>query len=266
MARAAPRTSVNSSTLVRLLSELAVVDVEVSRQPFAERLGLWLDWTAAIPLSAALNTSIAAPAAGGTRTAPAPCAAAAAVAAAAAEAVARVRAELSHLIATDAVLAAGTADPRRSGLAAGVAADNGGDFSAYRRCYQAHQRVMQARTAPLRAQVREALALQSPALRKLAALDGVLDAALGSRERSLLSTVPALLERRFQHLQRAHLGAQARTEKPDAPEVAPEPPPDAWLAAFGTALQGVLLAEMDIRLQPVEGLLEALRNEVATLT
>jgi len=43
----------SSSRLVRMLSDLASVDVEASRQDFAERLGLWLDVFDAITLHAA---------------------------------------------------------------------------------------------------------------------------------------------------------------------------------------------------------------------
>ena len=39
--------------------------------------------------------------------------------------------------------------------------------------------------------------------------------------------------------------------------------PAAWLADFHEELKRVLLAELDLRLQPTVGLIEALRNEVA---
>lgn len=286
MARDLPRISFNSSTFVRLLSELAEADVEVSRQPFAERLGLWLDWTAAIPLSAALHASAPTPAMAtdaASSTQPDPSVAGAA----AADALARVRAELAQAIATDAVLTArALANPpdasarasvnvsasasggRLAMPAAGVATDHGSDFLPYRRCYQANQRLMQVRIAALRAQVREALAEQSAALGTLAALDGVLDQALAARERSLLATVPSLLEARFVRLQQAHLAAQARLPGSDwpAPGPAQPAPPDAWLARACGEIQTVLVAEMDIRLQPVVGLVDALSNGVATQT
>ena len=269
MARVLPRISFNSSTFVRLLSELAEVDVEVPRQPFAERLGLWLDWTAAIPLSAALHASAPAPA-----MAPALDAASAqpgpsAAGMAAADAMARVRAEVAQAITTDAVLTArASANAAGARPAASVATDHGSDFLPYRRCYQAHQRLMQFRIAALRAQVREALAGQSAALSTLAALDGVLDQALAARERSLLATVPSLLEARFARLQRAHWAAQARLPGSDCPAPGPAQPapPDAWLALACKDMQNVLMAEMDIRLQPVVGLVDALCNGVATQT
>ncbi len=39
--------------------------------------------------------------------------------------------------------------------------------------------------------------------------------------------------------------------------------PAAWLAIFGQDLKAALLAELDTRLQPAEGLLDALRNETS---
>jgi hypothetical protein len=67
---------------------------------------------------------------------------------------------------------------------------------------------------------------------------------LGAHEHRLLATVPALLEKHFERLRRA-----------DGEGVQPA----AWLDLFCKSMQGVLLAELDIRLQPVEGLLDALR-------
>ena len=262
MARAAPRINFNSSTFIRLLSALAVAEVEVSRQPFAERLGLWLDWTAAIPLSAALHA--AAPALDAASAKPA----ARAAGAAAATALARVRAEVAHAIATDALLTSAAPGTRQARSTAGADVHNTTDFLPYRRCYQAHQRQMQARIAPLRAQVRDTLAGQTAALGKLAALDGVLDQALAARERSLLATVPSLLSARFERLQRAHLAAQAQPPEPDDPDQALQYRTQTgdWLTLACREMQNVLLAEMNIRLQPVQGLVEALTDGVATQT
>jgi hypothetical protein len=284
MARASPRISFNSSTFTCLLSELAVAEVDASRQPFAERLGLWLDWTAAIPLSAALHAG--APAPGWVLSSASAVLSASAAGKVAAEAMARVQAEITQAIATDALLTAGTPrsapGTRAATSAASVTPDDSHDFSPYRRCYQAHQQGMQVRITALRAQVRQALAGQSAALGKLAALDGVLDQALAVRERSLLATVPSLLQARFAQLRRAHLAAQARppgSESPGpdpgpgpatapAPDPAPEPPtqPQAWLALARREMQNMLMAEMELRLQPVEGLLEALCTEAAAPT
>lgn len=235
------RTALHSSRLVRLLAGLVVADpadpVEraVPAQPaspaIAQQLGQWLDWTDAIPLSAVL----AGPAAAAGAAAPG---AAEAVARPVRAALARVRADLTRAITSEAVFA-----PARPAAAAPEAAApaEADAFAPYRRACQGLQRSMAARIAPLRQQVRAALAQASPALARLAALDAVMDEWLAVRERSLLAGVPTLLERRCERLRQRW--------------------PQDWPARLGPEVQDVLLAELDVRLQPVEGLIEALGQE-----
>jgi hypothetical protein len=250
MAPKVPRTSFNSSRLIRLLSELGTVDVADSKQSLAERLGLWLGWADAISLSTALNAAPSADASNGTPV----------LAGDAAKACARVRADLSRAIATDEVFTAGPVAPfpKPGAPAAEVPPGNDkADFSPYRRSYAAHQRAMESSIAPLRAQVRSALGRCSPALGRLAALDEVMDGVMASHERTLLAGVPSLLEKRFRHLRKAPPAAAANDDDGGGPAT-----PDAWLAGYRRDMQGVLLAELDIRLQPVEGLIDALGQEI----
>ena len=67
MARGSPRTSFDSSRLIRALSDLVSTDATPPRQSFADRLGQWLDFADAIALFSALNGST--DAAGGPATA-----------------------------------------------------------------------------------------------------------------------------------------------------------------------------------------------------
>jgi hypothetical protein len=97
---------------------------------------------------------------------------------------------------------------------------------------------MEVAIGPLRGRLRAVLAGRSPDMARLAALDAVMEQVLGAQEHRLLATLPALLEKHFVRLRDA--GG------------------DDWRTVFQRDLQGVLLAELDIRLQPVEGLLEAL--------
>jgi hypothetical protein len=249
MTEALPRTSFNSSRLIRLLSDLAIADVAPSnqtKQSFAERLGLWLDVNDAISLSAALNSS---PARGSETQSVAPSFASVAMHAE----FARVRAGLASSITAD-----GKARIKLPMPAHGASIESAADFSPYRRYYLAHQRNIDSSIGALRTNVRVTLSTLSPAMKRLAALDAVLDEALCVRERTLLSTVPSLLEKRFEHLRKAHQEALADTQAPDAPDLWMQP--GAWLAVFCKDMQGVLLAELDVRLQPVMGLVEALGN------
>jgi hypothetical protein len=87
---------------------------------------------------------------------------------------------------------------------------------------------------------------------RLASVDVVMEQVLAARERSLLATVPALLEKHFKRLR------QAGQPAPDEPDSGIQP--GAWLDVFRKDIRLVLLAELDFRFQPVEGLLEALRT------
>jgi len=124
-----------------------------------------------------------------------------------------------------------------------AAGDAPADAAPYRRACQARQRAMGTAIAALRARLRAALAATSPALARLAALDATLEAALGEHERHLLGGVVAQIEQRFQRCRQA--GAPG------------------WLAQFHRDMQAALLAELDLRLQPVQGLLDALVQEQA---
>jgi hypothetical protein len=77
---------------------------------------------------------------------------------------------------------------------------------------------------------------------RLAEVDAVMEAALTPREHALLAKVPELLGQRFERL---------RTAVHASP---------AWLDGFRRDMQSVLLAELDLRFQPVDALLAALRT------
>ncbi len=247
MAAALPRATFSGSGLVRRLSELAgagatqrdTADDSGPQQTFAERLGLWLDWTDAIALSAALN-AVPAPRPAGPAGPDADADATAEGQAlrqqnAAVAACARVRKDLVKLATSDRVFAADKT----------AATSEASDFSAYRRDYLGHQRAMDISLGPLRAHVRAALASVSAELARLAALDAVLDDALRPRERHLLATVPHWLEKHFEHLQQTH------------------PADEVKLSRYQQDMRNVLSAELEMRWQPIEGMMDALRHEAS---
>ena len=124
------------------------------------------------------------------------------------------------------------------------------EFAPLRRRYLALQQAMEAGIGPLRARLRTTLAAKSPAMARLAAVDVVMEQVLAAREHSLLAGVPALLEKHFNRL--SGNGASMTAEP------AGEPQAGEWLHAFRKDMKSVLLAELDFRFQPIEGLLEAL--------
>lgn len=125
------------------------------------------------------------------------------------------------------------------------------DFAPFRKHYSDQQRNMDLLIGPLRASVRQALSETSARLRQLAALDAVWEDMLAPREQRLLTTVPGLLEQRFKQLRKAHLQ--------DDPASARQA--GGWLHAFDKEVRNVLLAELDARLEPVQGLIEAFSSE-----
>jgi hypothetical protein len=147
----------------------------------------------------------------------------------------------------------------RAALVTVIAApmDPAAEFSPYRQRYLSRQQAMEAGIGPLRERLRARLAAGTPAMARLASVDAVMEQVLGEHEHRLLATVPGLLEKHFSRLRKADQAAQGDPQAPDAHGSGT--PPGAWLDVFRKDMQGVLLAELDIRFQPVEGLLEALR-------
>lgn len=206
--------------LIRLLAGLAVGDDAEARRCFAERLGEWLGLTDAIALAGALGSVDGRPAEAG-------------IDIDAAAELAQVRAVLTRAI----VGSEGGEGKRANGGDAAPPAPAG--FAAHRQRHAARQREMAAAIAPLRARARQAVSAR-PSLARLAALDAVFEQALAERERHLLALVPQLLERRFESL-RTTAGGD-------------------WPSVFARELRDVLLAELEFRLQPVDGLVAALKS------
>jgi len=187
--------------------------------PLLDGLGPWLGWADAIALSASLNATT-------TPTTRMP----------GADALTRefdrVRQSLSQAIDSD--------DPapqpsRRRPAVEPVAADEG--FAPHRQRYTALQQAMESAVGALRSQARAAVARLSP---RLAAVDAVMEGMLATREQLLLARLPTLLETHFERLRRAH------DDK-------------AWMPRFQADLQQLATAELQLRLQPVQGLIDSLR-------
>ena len=253
MTRSLTRTNFPSSRLIRTLADLAILDVVEPEMAFAEKLGSWVAYTDAITLSTALNASPSS-LQNGIRGTPST------ADLSLNNEVARVRASLVSLITQSDSLKLGQARIERPEPEFELPLKVATAYAPYRRYYSAHQREMESRIRPLRIQVREALAKSSPALKQLAALDAALDGVLGEREGKLFATVPVLLQRRFTHLFKAHQQKLADTQKDDKPDLWMIR--GAWLARFCQELEAVLLAELDVRLEPTSGLIEALNNEL----
>ena len=72
--------------------------------------------------------------------------------------------------------------------------------------------------------------------------------------------VRVVLERQFENRRAAHRQAQDATQPTDEPALWRQP--GGWLHSFARDMEAALLAELEVRLQPVIGMMEALNNEV----
>lgn len=253
MARESHRTPPTGSAFIRLLATMAEAPSPGLPDDFAQRLTQWFDWTHTLSLSttlgdaAAVSTGTASPALGNPLERDE-------------QEHARVRSSLARQI-TEAASGNPGARPRAVVAPLPPTLEEMLDVSSHRRRYVACQQAMDAQIGPLRRRVRATLSGLSPALNRLAALDGLMEQVVGAQERVLLSSVPAVLERRFERLRRAHEDRESAPRPPAAaaeqPGAPPRPAAPPWLDRFRHDMNALLLAELDLRLQPVEGLLDA---------
>ncbi len=255
MTRALPRAHLHSSRLVHFLTENAMLDAVQATEDVGQKLGDWLDFRQAIALHGLLNPEPQAE-----QTLPAHLRRAGLMAP---EALTRhfgkVKAALEQSIAQGAPSGTGLARIDMPPATLDEPLDPKIAFEPYRRFYAAHQRQMETQVRTLRAQLRGQLAQSTAALQQLVALDASFENILGEREAMLLGKVPKLLEKRFSQALKQHLKkqAEAQAEDPSAPSLKP----DAWLLPWRQQLRTALLAELDTRLQPALGLLEAFNQE-----
>jgi hypothetical protein len=238
LAREPRRPPLTGSTFIRTLAALNPLQAPAAPDDFAQRLAHWFDWTHAFSLSAALSDASSRP--------DVPGFGGRGALAADERELARVRNALARTIAE---APDGGAPPRRLGrplAGAATPVEVAVDFATYRQRYTQCQLAMETQIVPLRRRLRSTLADRSSALAKLAELDTVMEQVVGAQERALLATVGARLEPRFEQL---------RAASPDAPAQ-----PGPWLDRFREEMRNLLLAELELRLQPVEGLLEACRK------
>jgi len=286
------RTGLSGPAFVRLLARLTEADAPAPALSLSDRLSQWVGWTDAIVLSQALarhaaaqgeaadgaeNSGGSAERASAANASRAPAVAAAERAAARPQAVVdapgqmQAQADVDRLIATlqKAIkmprgasarpvgrnARAAAAMPTRSAASGAAPAreapETAVDYAIHRQRYLAMQQNMETSIAALRARLRGQLAAQSAQMKQLALLDAVMERALAGRERTLLGRVPVLLERHFQRLAR-----QGRPPQDGAQGDALQPGP--WLDKFRDDMRGLLLAELEVRLHPIRGLLAAL--------
>ena len=234
---------------------------ESSRQDFPERMAQWLHISDAITLRGAHQAieRVRVPAA-------VPGTAGAEAIQALPEALRQLRTTLTqtfgrelHQLLTESEATGGEPDPEV-------------EFALHQQLFHDLQRRMELSVDALRHHVRETLAASGQARWvRLAALDATLDKMLGGREQELLGTaIPAVSRRRFDLLRReareAREAAEAITQLDMIEQSRPKAPALSWLAQYSASLNAVLTAELEHRLQPVTGMVEATQVPTPTGT
>lgn len=281
MTRALPRASLYSASLVRFLTENALLAPARPADDVGQKLGDWLDFRQAIALHGVLNPETTSDAQ--TANLPAHVQRMALIAPEAlAKHVDKVRAQLVESITQGAPAGSGLA---RIDLPAPVLdepVEIKTAFEPYRRFVAAHQRQMESTVRSLRAQLRLQLSKQGSAGQQLTELDAAFENILAEREAALLAKTSKLLEKRFVQALKAHMQLQAQAlpvalaaetadaanglakapdaAMDDAPIDTPKADPSSWLMPLRQTIRQALLAELDTRLQPALGLLEALTS------
>lgn len=225
----ATRAPVEGPTFIRLLARIAGSGGQPSGIAPSQRLGEWIDWTRAIALSRALEQSPEPPPPPPRGDDPA-------------GEVARARRALQARIGDREAWEAALADPGEAG------------FAGLRKRHVAIQHALQASAGRLRGDLRDRLAAGSPAQARLAALDAVMEQVASPREQQLLAAVPDLLRERH-----AQLRAAADRDAGDLLAQA-VPAGDGGWRALCQDMQELLLAELDVRFMPIDGLLAALQS------
>lgn len=243
----------NSSRLVLLLQQWTQPQGGSARQDVAEQLSQWLSTVDAVKLSRALHALES------SQTPAVTTLGRGTVDVRALQAsLQSTRAELTDLVTAKAAPAKPVRERADNTPVDGPDPEAGADFAVHAARYLALQKQMDARLAALRALIRQSLSMGPEGLRRLALLDAVMDQMLGAREQRLWASLPGHLERRMAHLRAAHqqqLEAAGRDDEPQRWAL-----PGGWLFAFEQDLRALLLAELQVRLEPLAGLLEAAQS------
>jgi hypothetical protein len=142
----------------------------------------------------------------------------------------------------------------------GLSKNHTAAYEPYRKFYLGRQETLAIKIYHLRSRMAEAITGGSPQLAQLASLDKGVGDALAVQSQQILAMIPNLLGRRFKRLLDAHWH-----ELPSGPAVSDLEPwmkSGGWISKFCAEMQEMLLAELEIRLLPVLGLIEAFSDTV----
>ena len=250
MTRVSPRTRLHSSELLRFLTSQGMVDAGVDAGDVGQRLGDWLHFRHAIALQAFIGEVDDPAAVPATPTARVD-------ASVLRQRFAQVRSTLEQSITEGSAPAPGMPRIELPTSELEHPIDPKTAFDPLRRYCTGHQRQMESVIRSLRLQLRGMLDKGTTPHRRLATLDAIFENVLLERETRLLGHIPPGFEKRFAKALQQHMKQLLKAAEADEP--APRTTP--WLQPLLDDLRTALLAELDLRLQPVLGLIEALTQD-----
>lgn len=250
MTRVQPRARLHSSELLHLLTREGLVDAAVHAGDVGQRLGDWLHFRHAIALQGFIgevDNPHALPAEPTARV----------DATILRQRFTKVRAALEHSIAHGSAPAPGM--PRIEVPATELAQpiDPKTAFDPLRRYGNGHQRQMETIIRTLRVQLRGMLDKGGTPHKRLATLDALFENVLVERESRLLGQIVLHFEKRFAKSLKRHTKQLVEAAETDEPA----PRSATWLEPLLEDMRAALLAELDLRLQPVLGLIETLTQD-----
>lgn len=134
-------------------------------------------------------------------------------------------------------------------------------YEPYRNFYHARQGVVNSKILKFRWRIEEAISGISPQHATLLSLDRAFQKVLSTRSHELFAVVPKLLGKRFSILINEHW--QELPSHPDDRDLELWMKPGGWISTFCGHMQTLLLAELEVRLQPLLGLIESLSESPA---
>lgn len=228
MAKPSLRPPVAGPPLIRALQRLDHPSAAPESPALPAALGSWVDWNRAVALARALDGSLP----------ELPEQTADTDADRLAEECARAR--RAHAEAIHALVTA---------LAQPMAA------AELERRHAALQRAQLTSTGRLRGRLRDALARTGEQGARLAEIDAVMEQVLAPREYRLLNRLPASLAACLPAAATAHAVATATNPDATSPAVMPDSLSEpSWPPALRDTVRDLLLAELDLRFHPIDGL------------
>ncbi len=245
--------------LIRCLSQMSVSEVSFTQTQFSERLGRLIDIRESMKLSTfhdSLQKVMVEPNENNIiNTSPK-------------EEVLRIRLLLVKSIVESFIASDNKSRTELPTLKAGLSLEQLATFDLYQRFYLSHQRDFEYKIQRLQFRVRDLMSLMSTDMAKLSAIDEVIRDTLQAHTRKHLSVIPKLLAKRFDFLLQEYLAQDSDANE----EIKQNQPNDeilqkwtqanTWLNQFLKEMQELLLAELELRLLPVLGLLEAIDEQV----